>query len=193
MLAFAGWMTFSKFIKLVTHFVRYPVDIFLWPVSILFGWFHGGIKYYALATLSEVSLTPPHHHYPRHYVLVNTSYHRHHPHHRDHPSPPSPPPPPLPPPPPSPPSPPPSPPPPLPPHRHPPQLEFVNQLWSQTTWGSRAGADASDSGRMIKQSKPLSYFDSVDEKLYGNLPLTDHDDMKIYAVYDLKRTQALTA
>lgn len=49
-----GWMIFSKFIKLVTHFVRYPVDIFLWPVSILFGWFHGAIKMYALFTLSEV-------------------------------------------------------------------------------------------------------------------------------------------
>ena len=52
-----AWMIFSKFIKLITHFVRYPVDVFLWPVSILFGWFHGLIKYYALATLSEVSCT----------------------------------------------------------------------------------------------------------------------------------------
>lgn len=50
-----GWMTFSKFIKLITHFIRYPVDILLWPVSILFGWFHGLIKVYALVTLSEVS------------------------------------------------------------------------------------------------------------------------------------------
>lgn len=53
--SFLAWMTFSKFIKLVTHFVRYPIDIFLWPVSILFGWFHGLIKYYALMTLSVVS------------------------------------------------------------------------------------------------------------------------------------------
>lgn len=50
-----AWMTFSKFIKLITHFVRYPEDIVLWPVSILFGWFHGGIKVWALLTLSEVS------------------------------------------------------------------------------------------------------------------------------------------
>jgi hypothetical protein len=49
-----GWMIFSKFIKLITHFVRYPIDVFLWPVSILFGWLHGIIKMYALATLSEV-------------------------------------------------------------------------------------------------------------------------------------------
>jgi hypothetical protein len=54
--SFAAWMIFSKFIKLITHFVRYPVDIFLWPVSILFGWFHGAIKVYACITLSEVSL-----------------------------------------------------------------------------------------------------------------------------------------
>ncbi|ETN46808.1 uncharacterized protein HMPREF1541_00997 [Cyphellophora europaea CBS 101466] len=50
-----AWMTFSKFIKLITHFVRYPVDVLLWPVSILFGWIHGAIKMYALATLSETT------------------------------------------------------------------------------------------------------------------------------------------
>jgi hypothetical protein len=49
-----AWMVFSKFIKLITHFVRYPIDVLLWPVSILFGWFHGAIKMYALITLSEV-------------------------------------------------------------------------------------------------------------------------------------------
>lgn len=54
--AFTAWMIFAKFIKLVTHFVRYPIDIFLWPVSILFGWFHGVIKVYAGITLSEVSV-----------------------------------------------------------------------------------------------------------------------------------------
>lgn len=53
--AFAAWMIFSKFIKLITHFVRYPVDILLWPVSVLFGWVHGAIKVYAAITLSEVS------------------------------------------------------------------------------------------------------------------------------------------
>ena len=56
--ALFAWMTFSKFIKLITHFARYPVDVLLWPVSILFGWFHGAIKMYALATLSEVSDCP---------------------------------------------------------------------------------------------------------------------------------------
>ena len=54
------WMLFSKFIKLVTHFVRYPVDILLWPVSVFFGWFHGIIKFYAMVTLNEVrALSPP--------------------------------------------------------------------------------------------------------------------------------------
>lgn len=52
--ALGAWMIFSKFIKLVTHFVRYPVDILLWPVSVLFGWYHGIIKWHALATLYEV-------------------------------------------------------------------------------------------------------------------------------------------
>lgn len=55
MILLLGWMIFSKFIKLITHFIRYPVDIILLPVSILFGWFHGAIKMYALFTLSEVS------------------------------------------------------------------------------------------------------------------------------------------
>jgi hypothetical protein len=50
-------MAFSKIVKLVTHFVRYPIDILLWPVSILFGWFHGLIKVYAGATLSVVRLS----------------------------------------------------------------------------------------------------------------------------------------
>jgi len=53
--ALVAWMVFSKFIKLITHFARYPIDIFLWPVSVLFGWFHGIIKCYALATLSETT------------------------------------------------------------------------------------------------------------------------------------------
>lgn len=47
-------MIFSKFIKLVTHFVRFPVDILLWPVSVLFGWCHGIIKMHAMVTVTEV-------------------------------------------------------------------------------------------------------------------------------------------
>lgn len=87
-------MIFSKFIKLVTHFVRFPVDIFLWPISVLFGWYHGIIKMHAMCTLSEVRYIPD--------TALN------------------------------------------------PLLTLL-----QTTWGSRAGADASDSERMIRQNQKL--------------------------------------
>jgi hypothetical protein len=50
-----GWMLASKFIKLLGHYIRYPVDLLLLPVSILFGYFHGGIKMYAVMTLNVVS------------------------------------------------------------------------------------------------------------------------------------------
>ena len=49
------WMFISKFIKLVGHYIRYPVDVLLLPVSILFGYFHGAIKMYAVLTLNVVS------------------------------------------------------------------------------------------------------------------------------------------
>ncbi|KAE8387182.1 hypothetical protein BDV23DRAFT_130144 [Aspergillus alliaceus] len=55
MQALGGWMFVSKFIKLLGHYVRYPVDVLLLPVSILFGYFHGGIKMYAVMTLNVVS------------------------------------------------------------------------------------------------------------------------------------------
>lgn len=48
-------MFVSKFIKLLGHYIRYPVDILLLPVSILFGYFHGIIKVYAVLTLNVVS------------------------------------------------------------------------------------------------------------------------------------------
>jgi len=101
-------MTFSKFIKLVTHFVRFPVDIFLWPISVVFGWYHGIIKLHAMITLNE------------------------------------------------------------------------------TTWGSRAGADASDSERMIRQ----------DQKLYEQHLLLDektHYLEKPHFTHDFTNTQALAA
>lgn len=105
--ALAAWMIFSKVIKLVTHFVRYPVDILLWPVSVLFGWYHGIIKLHALFTINE------------------------------------------------------------------------------TTWGSRAGADACDSERMVRQTHKLRIRPSrSDEKNYSEkIPLT----------YDFTNTQALAA
>ena len=50
-----GWMFISKFIKLIGHYIRYPVDFFLLPISILFGYFHGLIKAYAMLSLNVVS------------------------------------------------------------------------------------------------------------------------------------------
>lgn len=132
-----AWMTFSKFIKLVTHFVRYPVDILLWPVSILFGWFHGGIKYYALFTLDEVSRTHP-------------SFY---------------------------------------------SVTIVANFKVQTTWGSRAGADADDSDRMIRQQviqrQQQRQYEYYDEKRDEKLPLNEafHDDVS----YDLRHKPAVAA
>ena len=54
--ALLSWMFISKFIKLVGHYIRYPVDFLLLPVSILFGYLHGLIKVYAMFTLNVVSL-----------------------------------------------------------------------------------------------------------------------------------------
>jgi len=49
------WIFSSKVLKLLGHYIRYPVDVFLIPVSILFGYFHGVIKIYAVMTLNVVS------------------------------------------------------------------------------------------------------------------------------------------
>ncbi|KAK4204017.1 nucleotide-diphospho-sugar transferase [Triangularia verruculosa] len=46
---------FTKVVKLVGLFRRNPSDIMFLPVSILFGWFHGLIKLYALFTLKQTS------------------------------------------------------------------------------------------------------------------------------------------
>ena len=53
------WMFVSKFIKLLGHYIRYPVDFVLLPVSILFGYFHGAIKLYAMFTLNVVRIPEP--------------------------------------------------------------------------------------------------------------------------------------
>lgn len=58
MQALGVWMFISKFIKLLGHYIRFPVDCLLLPVSILFGYFHGGIKMYAVLTLNVVSNKP---------------------------------------------------------------------------------------------------------------------------------------
>lgn len=46
---------FTKVVKLLGLFRKNPSDIFFLPVSILFGYFHGLIKLYALFTLKHVS------------------------------------------------------------------------------------------------------------------------------------------
>jgi hypothetical protein len=55
----AAWMFVSKFIKLLGHYIRFPVDWVFLPVSILFGYFHGAIKMYAVMTLSAVRTLSP--------------------------------------------------------------------------------------------------------------------------------------
>ena len=56
--ALITWMFISKFIKLLGHYIRYPVDIVLLPVSIIFGYLHGLIKARAMMTLDVVSIRP---------------------------------------------------------------------------------------------------------------------------------------
>lgn len=50
------WIFTSKWIKLLGHYLRYPVDVFLLPVSVIFGYLHGAIKMYAVMTLNVVCL-----------------------------------------------------------------------------------------------------------------------------------------
>lgn len=50
---------FSKVVKLMGLFLRNPSDILFLPVSILFGYFHGLIKLYALFTLNMVCFEQP--------------------------------------------------------------------------------------------------------------------------------------
>lgn len=52
---FFAWLLFTKVVKLLPHFARYPGDICFLPVTILFGYCHGFIKLYALFTLYVVS------------------------------------------------------------------------------------------------------------------------------------------
>ena len=54
MTVFAMWLLFTKIVKLLPHFYRYPNDIKFIPIIILFGYFHGLIKIYALLTLHKV-------------------------------------------------------------------------------------------------------------------------------------------
>ena len=55
-LTFFLWLLFTKTVKLLPYFYRYPSDIKFLPISILFGYLHGFIKAYSLLTVSKVSL-----------------------------------------------------------------------------------------------------------------------------------------
>lgn len=46
---------FTKIIKLTGLLLQNPTDFIYIPISIIFGWFHGLIKIYALLTLHEES------------------------------------------------------------------------------------------------------------------------------------------
>lgn len=50
-----SWYFFTKIVKLTCLFRRYPKDFFYLPVSIVFGFFHGFIKLYALYTWNETA------------------------------------------------------------------------------------------------------------------------------------------
>ncbi|KAK5992690.1 Type 2 glycosyltransferase [Cladobotryum mycophilum] len=52
---FAFMFGFTKFVKLMGLLLRNPSDIMFIPISIVFGWFHGFIKLYALITLNMTS------------------------------------------------------------------------------------------------------------------------------------------
>ena len=55
---FAFMFAFTKVIKLMGLFLRNPSDLKFLPVSIVFGYLHGLIKLYALATLEKVRAPP---------------------------------------------------------------------------------------------------------------------------------------
>ena len=58
MLSLSLWMLTTKWVKLIGHYIRYPVDVFFLPLSVLFGYCHGLLKLYAMFTLDVVSSIP---------------------------------------------------------------------------------------------------------------------------------------
>ena len=50
------WMFLTKFLKLLGHYIRYPVDFLFLPISIMFGYLHGLIKARAMLSLNVVSV-----------------------------------------------------------------------------------------------------------------------------------------
>jgi hypothetical protein len=52
------FMLWAKFYKTIEHYQRNPRDLPLFPIAVLFSYFHGLIKLYALCTLSNVRMPP---------------------------------------------------------------------------------------------------------------------------------------
>jgi cellulose synthase/poly-beta-1,6-N-acetylglucosamine synthase-like glycosyltransferase len=50
-----GWILFTKIVKVFDYFRRHPQDVFLFPVYLLFGYFHSFIKLWALLTFWDCS------------------------------------------------------------------------------------------------------------------------------------------
>jgi hypothetical protein len=48
------WLLFTRFIKLVPHFLKRPLDIWVLPAWLLFNYYFAIMKIYALFTLHEV-------------------------------------------------------------------------------------------------------------------------------------------
>ena len=53
-----AFLLVTKIVKLIGLFVREPSDLMFLPVSIMFGYFHGLIKLWALCTLRMVRASP---------------------------------------------------------------------------------------------------------------------------------------
>lgn len=56
--SFFLWWLFTKVVKRIGLYRRDWRDIIFLPVAILWGWFHGFVKLYALFTLDQVSEPP---------------------------------------------------------------------------------------------------------------------------------------
>ncbi|KAK5740644.1 hypothetical protein LTR17_004449 [Elasticomyces elasticus] len=50
-----AWILFSKVIKMIPHFLRYPQDMMYIPIMILFSYLHGIINIYAYCTTSNTA------------------------------------------------------------------------------------------------------------------------------------------
>lgn len=52
LVAFGTWLLFTKIVKLIPHFLRYPQDIIYLPAAILFAYLHGFLNLYAVCTMT---------------------------------------------------------------------------------------------------------------------------------------------